>query len=158
LAILEAAPTGWASKTIVIRSGEEEITRLVITTWKSRGSFTLDGGAFQIEPQGFWQVNAHLKKGSTVIARAEKPSLTKRAFLITSAGHRLMLESRSWSGREYALLLGSQEVGRIEMRGLTGRKIRMEFPDEVPAVLQVFLIYVVLCQASREAAAAAAGS
>jgi hypothetical protein len=158
LPVLEAEPTGWASKSTVIRSGGEEITRLDITHWKSHGSFSLDGEDFRIEPQGFFLVNAHLKKGSTIIARAEKPSFWRRSFRITSAGHSMTLESLGWRGRSYALLMGSQEVGRVTREGMTGRRIQLTFPDEVPLFLQVFMTYLVVCQAHREAAAGAAGS
>ena len=158
MAILEAEPSGWVSRNAVIRWGGTEITTLKITPWKSRGSFTLDGEDFAIEPQGFWLINANLKKGNTVIARARKPSLWRRAFKITSAGASMTLESLSWRGREYVLLMGEQEVGRVTREGMTGRKIRMAFPDEVPLVLQIFLAYLVICQAKRESDAAAAGS
>lgn len=158
MTILEAEPTGWLSRNAVIRSNGKELTELKITPWKSWGSFTLDGEEFTIEPSGFWLINAHLRKGSTIIARAEKPSMWRRAFKITSADASMTLESLSWRGREYALLIGQQEVGRVSREGMTGRKIRLEFPDEVPVVLQVFLTYLVLCQAKRESDAAAAGS
>jgi hypothetical protein len=69
----------------------------------------------------------------------------------------LVLESRSWTGREYVLLLGSQEVGRIQREGFSGRKLLLEFPDDMPLFLQLFLVYVVASQARRERAAAASG-
>ena len=158
MAILEAEPTGWASWNVLIKSDGAPITELKISAWKSRGSFQLDGQDFTIEPIGFWLQNAILQRGGTVIAKAEKPGLMRRRFVITSAGHRMEMESRSWTGREYALLMGHQEVGRITREGMLGRRTSLQFPDEVPEVIQVFLTYIVLCQAKREAAAAAAGS
>jgi hypothetical protein len=65
----------------------------------------------------------------------------------------LDLVSSSFWGREYVLVLGGEEVGTVRRSGLGGRKMRLEFPDEVPLILQVFLAYLVLCQAKREAAA-----
>jgi hypothetical protein len=158
VAILEAEPTGWASWNVPITSAGAPITELKISAWKSRGCFQLDGQDFTIEPSGFWLQNAVLRRGGTTIAKAEKPALMRRQFVITSAGHRMELESRSWTGREYALVIGHQDVGRITREGMLGRKISLQFPDAVPEVLQVFLTYIVLCQAKREAAAAAAGS
>jgi hypothetical protein len=158
VAILVVEPTGWASWNVLIKSGGSPITELKISAWKSRGSFQLDGQDFTIEPTGFWLQNATLQRGGAVVARAEKPSLFRRQFLITSAGYRLEMESRSWTGREYALMVGHQEVGRVSREGMLGRKISLELPVEVPEVIQVFLTYLVLCQAKRETAAAAAGS
>lgn len=154
MAVLEAEPTGWASWNTLIKSNGAPITELSISAWKSRGSFSLDGQEFTIEPRGFWLHNAVLQRGGTIIAKAEKPALMRRHWVLSSAGHRLELESRSWTGRDYVLRLGSQGVGRIIRQGMTGRKISLEFPDEVPEVLQIFLAYIVLCQAKREAAAA----
>ena len=158
MAVLNAEPTGWASWNTLIRSDGAPITELTISAWKSRGGFQLDGQEFTIEPRGFWLHNAVLQRGGTMIAKAEKPALMRRSWIISSAGHRLELESRSWTGREYVLRLAGQEVGRITRQGMTGRKLSLEFPDEVPEVIQVFLTYIVLCQAKREASGAAAGS
>lgn len=153
MAILEAEPTGWASWNTLIKSDGGPVTELNISAWKSRGSFQLDGQDFTIEPRGFWLHNAVLQRGGTVVAKAEKPALMRRHWVISSAGHRLELESRSWTGRDFVLRLGNQEVGRITRQGMTGRKISLTFPDNVPEILQVFLTYIVLCQAKREASA-----
>ncbi len=157
MAVLRAEPLGWASAGVRVLSGEEEITELHISAFKGKGSFTLDGEEFTITPEGFFRSDAVLKKGTSVIAKAKKAGALKRTWDISSAGHRLTLDSRSWSGREYALLLGNQEVGRVKREGFAGRKVSLESPDEVPVFLQVFLTYIVVSQARREAAAAASG-
>lgn len=157
MAILNAEPTGWASWNARITADGQELTLLSLSLLRSRGTFQLDGEEYVIESTGVWRNTALLKKGSRIIARAEKPSFLHRKYEISSAGHHLRLDSRSWSGREYALLLGNQEVGRITRKGFVGRKMELEFPDQVPLVLQVLLVYLVLVQAKREAAAASAG-
>lgn len=157
MAVLYAEPLGWTSFGVRILSGDEELTQLMVSAFKRKGSFELDGEAFTIEPEGFFRSNAVLKKGSSTLAKVTKPSFLRRRFEISSAGHRLVLESRGWTGREYVLLLGSQEVGRVKREGLSGRKLLLEFPDDVPMFLQVLLAYVVVSQAKREAAAAASG-
>ncbi len=157
MAILEAEPTGWGSWTARIPTDGAPLTALGISLWRSRGSFELDGQAFSIDPSGFFLQNAALKRGGTTIARAEKPSILQRRYLITSAGHRMTLESRSWSGRKYVLLLGGKEVGWVRREGMTGRKVLLDFPEEVPMALRVFLLYLVLAQAKRESAAAGGG-
>lgn len=158
MAILEVEPTGWASWDALVKTDGAPIAELRISTWKSRGSFQLDGQDFTIEPSGFWLQNAVLMRGGSLIAKAEKPALLRRQFTVSSAGHRMVLESRSWTGREYALLVGSVEVGRITREGFLGRRVTLRLPDDVPEVLQIFLAYIVICQSKREAAAAAAGS
>ncbi|MFC1574881.1 hypothetical protein ACFL3Z_02255 [Gemmatimonadota bacterium] len=158
MAVLVAETTGWGSWTSRITQDGEDLTELRISTFRTKGSFELEGETYSVEPEGFWGHHAVLQKGATVIARAEKASLTRRRFNITSAGHQLKLESRSFSGREYVLLLGGQEVGWIRAEGLMKKRVTLEFPDEVPVFLQLFLTYLVLAQSKREAAAAAAGS
>ena len=157
MAVLHAEPLGWASSGVRILSGGQELTQLTISAFKGKGSFDLNGEAFAIQPEGFFRSNAVLKKGGSTLARVRKPSILRRRFEISSAGHRLVLESRGWRGREYVLLLGSQEVGSVKREGLTGRKLLLEFPDDVPHFLQVLVAYVVVSQAKREAAAATAG-
>lgn len=155
MAVLRAEPFSWASSGVRILSGEEELTRLHVTAFRGKGSFELEGQAFTIEPVGFFKSDSVLKKGGSIIAKAKKEGAFKRRFEISSAGHRFTLESRKWTGREYALTLGTQEVGRMKREGFAGKRILMDFPDDVPTVLQVFLAYVVISQARREAAAAA---
>lgn len=157
MAVLFAEPTGWASWNARITTAGVEVTRLSVSLWKSHGAFRLEGEEYVIEPRGFWRTSADLKRGSTVIARVEKPSFMRRRFEITSAGHRLRLESESWRGRDYALMAGGRKVGQVTREGFTGRKIRLEFPDEVPLVLQVLLTYLVLVQVKREMAATSSG-
>jgi hypothetical protein len=157
VAVLHAEPLGWASFGVRILCGDEELTQLTISAFKSKGSFDLGGETFTVEPEGFFRSHAILKKGGSTLARVRKPSLLRRRFEISSAGHRLILENRGWRGREYVLLLGTQEVGSVKREGFSGRKLLLEFPDDVPDFLQVLLAYVVVSQAKREAAAAAAG-
>jgi len=158
MAIVKSEPTGWASWNARITTEDREVAILSISTFKNKGAVQLDGDDYTMEPHGVWGGAGVLRKGASVIAQAKKPSFFRRTFEISSAGHHFRLESRSWTGREYALVVGGQEVGRIHSHGLTGRKVEMEFPDEVPLVLQLFLLYLVLVQHKREAAAASSGS
>lgn len=155
--VLRAEPLSWASSGVRILCGEEELTQLHVTPFRAKGSFELDGESYAIEPKGFFGSDAVLKRGSTVVARVKKEGALRRRFAITSAGHRLILVSSTWSGREYTLLVGNQETGRVKREGFAGRRMILDFPDEVPVVLQVFLTYVVAAQTRREAAAAAGG-
>ena len=156
--ILEVEPTGWASWDALVTADGAPIAELRISAWKSRGRFQLDGEDFTIEPSGFWLQNAVLKRGESVVARAERPALLRRQFSISSGSHRMALESRSWAGREYALQIGTQEAGRITREGFLGRKVTLRMAEDLPEALQIFLAYLVICQTKREAAAAAAGS
>lgn len=154
MAVLHAEPKKLMSFGTLISSGDQILTELDISAFRGKGRFELDGESFTIEPEGFFRTNAVLHKGSSVIARATQPSFFRRRFEISSAGHRLVLESEGFMGREYVLLLGSQEIGRIQREGFTGRKLHLEFPDDMPSFLQVFVAFLVLSQVRREAAAA----
>jgi len=154
MAVLRTEPLGWASSGVRILSGENEITQLAISILKGKGSFEVDGDAFTIDSHGLLRADAVLKKGSSVIARVKHIGFFGRRFEISSAGHKLFLEGRGWLGKNYVLRLMDRDVGRIKREGFMGRKISLEFPDEVPAFLQVLIVYVVLSQARRDAAAA----
>jgi hypothetical protein len=158
VAVLHAEPLGAISSGYRILSAGEEITQLQISLFRGKGSFTLQEGEFTVEPLGFFRSDAVLKKGSSVIAKSKKSGALRRRFDISSAGHRLALESQKWTGREYQLLLGNRSVGTVKREGFAGRRVIMDFPDDVPIVLQVFLAFIVISQARREAAAASAGS
>jgi len=152
MAVLIAEPQNWPNTRFSVRRADQELTNLAITLFRNRGSFELDGERFDIEPTSFFRMDAEMKRAGSVIARARQPNFFRRRFEVSSAGHHLVMESRSWRGRKYALLLGTQEVGWIHRVGMTGKRMKLEFPDEVPVVLQVFLAYLAACQAKREAA------
>jgi hypothetical protein len=157
--VLHAMPTHpfpW-SWTFRVLGEAGEIAALQISLFRSRGTFEVEGETFWAEPEGFFARVVTLRKGSTMIARAEMGSLLRRRFLVTSAGHRLSLESRSWLGREYELLMGGGPVGSVRARGFLGRRLTLELPERMPAFLAVFLAYLVLFQGKREASAASSG-
>lgn len=158
MATLEAEPAGWTSWNARITSDGEEITELAVSVWRSQGSFRLDGLDYTVEPKGFWLTHAVLRVGPTIIARAERLAPLGRSWIIHAAGRRLVLESRTWTGREFGLRVGEKEIGKVTREGVTGRRMRLEFPDDLPVALQVFLAYLVLVQIKREAATVAAGS
>lgn len=155
MALLKTEPVRWGSWSAAISSGDEKLTELTITFFRSRGRFELDGEDYTVIPNGFLSSRSELRKGPTLLARAEKPSFLRRRFTITSAGHRMELESRSWTGREYVLSLEGRETGWIRRHGFMGNRLEMDFPEEVPVFLQVYFAYLVLAQAKAEAAAAA---
>ena len=157
MTVLHTEAVGWIGRDVRILSGEEELTRLHISGFRKKGSFEMDGASFSIEPQGFFGANAVLKKGTATLARVEKTSLFRRRFKISSAGYSLFLESRSLFGKEYVLLVGGQEVGSVRRRGMTGRRMSLDFPDEFPLFMIILLAYLVESQARREAATSAAG-
>jgi len=154
VATLQAEPLSWMRYHYSIRRNDEEITRLRITLFRNRGDFDLDGERFLLNPRGLLGREVEMIRGGSVMARASRPSLLWRRFDVSSAGHHLALESRSWTGRKYVLLLGNQEVGQVTREGWMGKKMEVDFPDDVPVALQVLLVYLVACQAKREAAAA----
>ena len=158
MAVFRTESLGWASSGVRVLSGESEITQLKISFLKGNGSFELDGGSFTVDSHGLFRADATLKKGGTVIARVKHKGFPRGRFEISSAGHKLVLKTRGWTGRSYVLQLMGQEVGRITRAGLMGTKITSEFPDEVPVFLQVLMIYIALAHARRQGAAAAASS
>ena len=110
-----------------------EMATLHLSLFRSRGAFQVEGESFAAEPEGFFGRAVTLRKGGTVIARAEMASFFRRTFGVTSAGHRLSVESRSWLGREYEVLLGGEPVGSIHAQGFLGRKLTLELPERMPS-------------------------
>ncbi|MBT8396894.1 MAG: hypothetical protein HKO65_07425 [Gemmatimonadetes bacterium] len=157
MAVLRAEPLGWASSSYRVSSGEEEVTQLAISLFKGKGTFEVDGQAFTIDSHGFTRAHATMKRGSSVIAKVKSTKFFGRRFEISSAGHQLVLEGQGLMGKTYVLRLMNKEVGWIRKYGFAGRKLSLDFPEEVPVFLQVLITYVVISQARREGAAAAAG-
>jgi hypothetical protein len=157
VAVLRAEPLSWGSPSLRILAGDEEVARLITSVFKGNGKFEVDGESFTVDSHGILRQKADLKKGSSVIAKVRKKGFFGRTFEISSAGHHLVLEGQGLMGKTYVLRLANQEVGWIKREGFSGRSMTLEFPDEVPAFLQMLILYVVVVQARMEGAAAAAG-
>ena len=68
-----------------------------------------------------------------------------------------ILGSHGMQAHRYSEMLGLIERGELRPDRLVGRKLSLEFPDEVPVFLQILIAYVVISQVRREGAAAAGG-
>jgi hypothetical protein len=90
-----------------------------------------------------------------VWARATKESAFVRRFVVRTAERELILEPAALFARSFRLVENAMIVGYVLPDHFFTRACTLEFPDDLPAPVQVFLFWLVALMWRRAARAAA---
>jgi hypothetical protein len=152
--MLRIVPQRWFSWDFTVSQGSELVAEIDISWWRERGELAVQGESFSVSRQGMMSGDFLLESGRGVMARATKPSMMRRLFLVQHDATTWTLRPRSVLGRTFVLLDGEREVGRITPAGLWSRRANVDLPARVPLPVQVFLIWLTVLMWKREADAA----
>jgi hypothetical protein len=152
--MLRIVPQRWFSWDFTVSQGSELVAEIDISWWRERGELTVQGATFSVSRQGMMSGDFLLESDRGVLARATKPSMMRRLFLVQHDATTWTLRPRSVLGRTFVLLDGEREVGRITPAGLWSRRANVDLPARVPLPVQVFLIWLTVLMWKREADAA----
>ena len=136
----------------------DEVGQLVgdvsLAFWRERGSIGCAEGEFQVRRESGFGAFV-LEKGGVAVARAEKPGVFGRTFLIEFRGGFYTLKPRGFWRREMVLYQGAREIGWIGASGFLTRRSRVNLPDELPPALRLFLVWLAMLLWRRAAGSAA---
>ena len=122
------------------------------------GRFTYEGREYHLAREGFWSGDFALTVDEGVLALATKESAFTRRFVVRVGTRELVLEPASLFGRSFRLVENGSAVGHVLPEHWFARACTLEFPDELPVPVQVFLFWLVVLMWRREASAAAGAS
>jgi hypothetical protein len=162
--MLRAVPTAWYSSTFRLLRDDAEVGRLKLAAMKEAATFSVKDVAFEMYREGF-AGDFVLAFHGNPIARADKPSVLDRRFVLTVETRRYVLESESAFRRAFRLRSGdgtgeedggdtSDVLGRIAPEGMLTRCTTVDLPDDLPLPVQAFCLWLVLVLWNRAAAAA----
>ena len=150
-------PTGWFSWDCVVQdSTQQTIAELNLSPWRERGAICVGEVEHKISRQGAGVFV--LQEGESVLARAEKPGFFSGTFRIEYTEKQYTLESRSVWRRERVLYEEGKEIGTIIPEGAFTRRARAEFPDDMPLVLKLFVVWLTMLLWKRQSDSAAMGA
>ena len=152
--MLRIAPQRWFSWDFTVSQGSEPVAEIDISWWRDRGELTVQGASFRVSRQGMMSGDFLLESDRGVMARATKPSMMRRLFVVQHEATTYTLRPRSVLGRTFVLLDGEREVGSITPAGLWSRRANVDLPARIPLAVQVFLIWLTVLMWKREAEAA----
>jgi hypothetical protein len=155
--VLTAVPISWYSWNFRVVDNGSEIAEVRRQGLGGRWRFRLDGGSFEIARRGLLGAyELHAGDGRT-LARSERTGVLGRAFQVTALDRVLTLRPDGVIGRNFSLLHGDLNVGRLRRPSLWKRTMEIGFPPDLPLELRIFLVFLVFTVWRRRQRAAASG-
>ncbi len=114
------------------------------------GRFTYEGREYLLSREGFWSGDFLLATDQEVLARAAKSAFVRR-FVVRTAERELVLEPASLLTRRFRLVENGLIVGFVLPNHPFTRACTLEFPDDLPVPVQVFLFWLVVLMWRRAA-------
>jgi hypothetical protein len=149
--MLTATPVRWFSWDFVITEGTQTIAAIDVSWWREAGELAVQGRSYRVYRERLMSGAFILASAGSVLARAEKPSAFRRAFIIEHAGRRYTLRARSPFQRAFELLDGSRLVGAISPEGIFTRRARVDLPEDLPLAMRVFILWLAVVLWRRDA-------
>jgi hypothetical protein len=153
--VLRVEPVHWYSWSFRVLQDGAELTRVEHGLFRSRGSFVLDGRTFTMRRQHPFGAFL-LEQDEREIARAAPLGMFDRGYEITF-DRKLTLKRPHPFSRRYVLHHGDLRIGELRPERMFGRASAVDFPDELPLAIRVFLMFLVVSAWRRQRAAAGAG-
>lgn len=153
--MLQATRVGTFSSSYDITVDGRVLTRWDKSTWRSGGSFTLDGRAYEVRSNVWGTAFTMTDQFGTTVAAATNPS--HRQWSVESGGRTYQFRRRSWWRLEYELIVDGRVVGFLKRPSSWRSTAVAELPS-LPLAVQVFALVVGLTVWDTAAVAATAAT
>ena len=160
--MLRAAPTSWWSQDYKLLEGDTVVAIIDVSCWREAGELNVKGASYRVYREGLMSgafiLEGLLETGGQIRARAEKPSALHRSFLVEHGGRQYTLEAESAFLRKFVLAEGGQLRGSVYPESAFTRSAVVDFPEELPLAVRVFMFWLVMILWKRASDAAAAST
>jgi hypothetical protein len=156
MAQIQARPRGLFSWDFDLSVDGEFLADFDMSWLQEGGHFTHGDKEYRLSREGFWSGDFLLTADQEVLARAAKSALVRR-FVVRTGDREFTLEPASVFTRSFRLFENGLIVGGVLPNHLFTRACTLEFPDDLPVPVQVFLFWLVALMWRRAASDAAAG-
>ncbi len=154
--MLNVEPKGWFSQTFTVRDGDMQVASIDLAAFGEQAEIAIEGRPYTLRRERFASGPFLLESNGVVLARADKPQVLARLFVVENQGRPLTLKHAGGIGRKFVLLAGEQGIGSMGPQRMGGRAAVANFPSDLPLPTRVFMIWLVLILWRRAAGAAAA--
>lgn len=129
-----------------------------LSWWRETGGLTIKGSTYRVYREGLMSGSFILESDGSVLARAEKPSAFYRSYLVEHGGKKFTLEAESAFFRKFILSEGGQRIGSVYPEHAFTRKAVIDFPEEIPLAVRIFMFWLVMVLWKRDSDAAGASA
>jgi len=155
--MLQMVPTRWYSSNVSVMDESRPVADIDVSWWREKGVLTIQGSRYGVYREGLMSGAFVIEHAGTVLARAEKPSIFRRTFLVHHEGRDYTLRAMSAFGRRFLLWDGSRQIGSLAPTSVFRRGAAVDLPDEWPLPVQMFIIWLTVILRMRDEAAVVAG-
>lgn len=148
--MLHLVPRHWYSWDYRVTDASRPVADIALSWWREKGAMTIDGATYQVSREAVMSGDFVLERAGSVLARAEKPSVFRRAFVIRHAGREYTLRPRALFRRAFILMDGSRQVGSIAPTGAFTRKAAADLPHDLPLPVRMFIVWLTVISWRRE--------
>lgn len=153
--MLHIRPKSWASWDFIVERDGRQLALIDLAWVREAAEVEIGGVACRFHREGVVG-DFVMEVSGTPVVRAHKAAMRRR-FTIDYDGHPYTLEAASAFTRRFVLHDGEQEIGAVTPKSIFTRKATVAFPDDVPAEVQVFMIWLVVLLWKRAAVASNSG-
>src|SRR5262249_37123684 len=158
--MLNALPKGWFSWDFSLHDSSGGVVGdVLLSSWREQGAITIRGGPrYTVRRQGILGPFVLEAPDGSGAASAVKPSVLRREFNVEHGGRLYALRAVSALRRQCLVLCEDRPLGRVSPDSWFSRRARLEIADDVPLVLQAFLVWLTLLMWKRDSDGGAAAA
>jgi len=142
--MLRAIPKGWFSSVYKVLDNNTHVATLDPSYFREAAELTIKGSTYSLYREGLMSGAFILKTGDSILARALKPSALYRSFQVEQAGKQYTLEAEAVLSKRFVLSEGGVRVGAVYPERALTRKTVVDFPEEIPLAVRVFMFWLVM--------------
>ena len=124
--MLIAIPKRWFSWDFDVNDGAQTVAEIDVSRWREKGVLRVQGADYRVYREGLMSGDFILESAGSVLARAEKPSALRRAFIIKYADTHYTLQAESAFRRASELLRGGRKIGALSPKGMFTRRATVD--------------------------------
>ena len=148
--MLQIAPTHWYSWDVTVTEELRPVADIAMSWLREKGTLTINDATYRVYREGLMSGAFILEHAGQVLARAEKPSVFRREFVIRHAGREYSLRPESVFRRAFVLMNRSRQVGSIAPKGAFTRKAAADLPHDLPLPIRMFIVWLTMISWRRQ--------
>ena len=150
MSVLTLTPKSWGSWNFAVSDGERQLADVRLSWWREKGMLSLEDGDYDVYRESLLG-DFVLERAGSIVARASKPSVFERCFVISYHEKSYTLRARAALRRAFVVMDGSLEVGSIVPESIWTRRATVQLPDEWPLAVQSFAMWLTIVHWKRDA-------
>lgn len=150
MSVLTLQPRNWFTWNFSVLDGERSLAYVHLSSWRDAGTLSVEGVEYVISRETLLG-DFLLQQSGSVLARATKPSMFRRSFIIRFKERSYTLQAQSAFRRAFVLLDGAQkEIGSIVPTSMWTRKSVVTLPDDWPLAVKSFAMWLTIVHWKRD--------